>query len=162
MEKNNLLKGKKILIVDDEPDVLDTLEDLLDTCDVVKASTFEEAKAALEKQSFDIAILDIMGVEGYSLLDIAKQQKIIPVMLTAHALSPEHTIKSYKRGAALYVPKDKIANIAEYLEDVLEAINRNKSTWWRWLERFASYYDEKFEKDWQWKDKDFWKSFPYA
>jgi DNA-binding response OmpR family regulator len=162
MEKDNLLKGKKILIVDDEPDVLDTLEDLLDSCDVVKASTFEEAKAALEKQSFDIAILDIMGVEGYSLLDIAKQQKIIPVMLTAHALSPEHTIKSYKRGAALYVPKDKIANIAEYLEDVLEAINRNKSTWWRWLERFASYYDEKFEKDWQWKDKDFWKSFPYA
>jgi DNA-binding response OmpR family regulator len=162
MEKKNLLEGKKILIVDDEPDVLDTLVDLLDICDVVKASTFEEAKAALENQSFDIAILDIMGVEGYSLLDIAKQQKIIPVMLTAHALSPEHTIKSYKRGAALYVPKDKIANIAEYLEDVLEAITRNKSTWWRWLERFASYYDEKFEKDWQWKDKDFWKSFPYA
>ena len=162
MEKKNLLEGKKILIVDDEPDVLDTLVDLLDTCDVVKASTFDEAKAALEKQSFDIAILDIMGVEGYSLLDIAKQQKIIPVMLTAHALSPEHTIKSYKRGAALYVPKDKIANIVDYLEDVLEAITRNKSTWWRWLDRFASYYDEKFEKDWQWKDKDFWKSFPYA
>jgi DNA-binding response OmpR family regulator len=162
MEKMNLLEGKKILIVDDEPDVLDTLVDLLDSCDVVKASTFDEAKAALEKQSFDIAILDIMGVEGYSLLDIAKQQKIIPVMLTAHALSPEHTIKSYKRGAALYVPKDKIANIADYLEDVLEAITRNKSTWWRWLDRFASYYDEKFEKDWQWKDKDFWKSFPYA
>jgi DNA-binding response OmpR family regulator len=162
MEKKNLLEGKKILIVDDEPDVLETLVDLLDICDVVKASTFEEGKAALENQSFDIAILDIMGVEGYSLLDIAKEQKIIPVMLTAHALSPEHTIKSYKRGAALYVPKDKIANIADYLEDVLEAITRNKSTWWRWLERFASYYDEKFEKDWQWKDKDFWKSFPYA
>jgi DNA-binding response OmpR family regulator len=162
MEKEKLLEGKKVLIVDDEPDVLDTLVDLLDICDVVKASTFEEAKAALGNQSFDIAILDIMGVEGYSLLDIAKQKKIIPVMLTAHALSPEHTIKSYKRGAALYVPKDKIANIADYLEDVLEAIARNKSTWWRWLERFASYYDEKFEKDLQWKDKDFWKSFPYG
>ena len=162
MASKNRLEGKRILIVDDEPDVLETLVDLLDICDVVKASTFEEGKTALENQSFDIAILDIMGVEGYSLLDIAKEKKIIPVMLTAHALSPEHTIKSYKRGAALYVPKDKIANIADYLEDVLEAISRNKSTWWRWLERFASYYDEKFEKDWQWKDKDFWKSFPYA
>lgn len=162
MEKKSLLEGKKILIVDDEPDVLDTLEDLLDMCDVVKASTFDEAKTELETQSFDIAVLDIMGVEGYSLLDIAKQQKIIPVMLTAHALSPEHTIKSYKRGAALYVPKDKIANIADYLEDVLEAITRNKSTWWRWLERFASYYDQKFEEDPQWKDKEFWKSLPYA
>ena len=38
MEKKSLLEGKKILIVDDEPDVLDTLVDLLDTCDVVKAS----------------------------------------------------------------------------------------------------------------------------
>ncbi|MFP4085874.1 MAG: response regulator [Desulfobacteraceae bacterium] len=162
MEKKSLLEGKKILIVDDEPDVLETLEDLLDMCDIVKASTFEEAKAALESQSFDIAILDIMGVDGYTLLDIAKKQKITPVMLTAHALSPEHTIKSYKKGAALYVPKDKIANITDYLEDVLEAIRQNKSTWSRWLDRFASFYDQKFENDPQWKDKEFWKSFPYA
>jgi DNA-binding NtrC family response regulator len=162
MEKKSLLEGKKILIVDDEPDILDTLEDLLDMCDVVKASTFDEAKHALETQSFDIVILDIMGVDGYSLLETAKERKVIPVMLTAHALSPDHTIRSYKRGAALYVPKDKIASITDYLEDVLEAISRDKSTWWRWLERFASYYDDKFEKDWQWKDKEFWRSFPYA
>ncbi|MFO7986797.1 MAG: response regulator [Desulfatiglandaceae bacterium] len=162
MEKKSHLEGKKALIVDDEPDILDTLEDLLDMCEVVKATTFDEAKTALEGQSFDIAILDIMGVDGYRLLDIAKQQKIIPVMLTAHALSPEHTIKSYKRGAALYVPKDKMANITEYLEDVLEAISRNKSTWWRWLDRFATYYDQKFEEDPQWKDREFWKSFPFA
>ena len=162
MSEYEYLEGKQILIVDDEPDVLDSLEDLLSMCKVTKASNFQDAKEYLQTQYFDMAVLDIMGVEGYSLLDIAKEKKIIPVMLTAHALSPEHTIKSYKRGAALYVPKDKIANIADYLEDVLEAISRNKSTWWRWLERFASYYDEKFEKDWQWKDKDFWKSFPYA
>ena len=35
-----LLDGKRILIVDDEPDVLETLEDLLYICDVVKASNF--------------------------------------------------------------------------------------------------------------------------
>jgi DNA-binding NtrC family response regulator len=160
MEKR-LLKGKKVLIVDDEPDVLETLEELLSECALKKASTFEEAKALLEKQSFEIAVLDIMGVDGYKLLDIAKEKKVIPVMLTAHAFSPEHTIRSYKRGAALYVPKDKIANITDYLEDILHAINAGKSTWWRWLERFGSYYDKKFEQDWKSKDKDFWKSFPY-
>lgn len=148
--------------MDDEPDVLDTLQDLLDMCDIVSASTFEEAKAALETQSFDLAILDIMGVDGYTLLDIAKKQNVTPVMLTAHAFSPEHTIKSYKKGAALYVPKDKIANITDYLEDVLKAISRNQSTWSRWLERFASLYDKKFENDPQWKDTEFWKTFPYA
>ena len=36
MKDSNLLEGKKILIVDDEPDVLETLEDLLSMCVVVK------------------------------------------------------------------------------------------------------------------------------
>ena len=156
----NLLKGKTVLIVDDERDVLETLEDLLDMCEVVKASAFEEAKLALETQALDIAVLDIMGVDGYKLLEIARNRKVIPVMLTAHALSPDHTISSYKRGAALYVPKDKIGNIAEYLDDVLEAIKAGKSTWWRWLDKFESYYNKKFETKWKTKDKDFWRSFP--
>lgn len=161
MEKAQL-NGKKVLLVDDEPDVLETLEELLDQCKLKTASTFEEAKALLEKESFDIAVLDIMGVDGYKLLDIAKEKKIIPVMLTAHALSPDHTMRSYKRGAALYVPKDKIADIPQYLEDVLQAIQAGKSTWWRWLERFESYYEKKFESEWKSKDKDFWKTFPYT
>ena len=40
-------------------------------------------------------------------------------MLTAHALSPENTIKSYREGAAYYIPKEKIINIQIYLKDVL-------------------------------------------
>jgi len=47
MSDTNLLEGKKILIVDDEPDVLDVLEEMLDMCEVVKASSFDEAKKLL-------------------------------------------------------------------------------------------------------------------
>ena len=47
MSDSNLLEGKKILIVDDEPDILDALEELLSMCNVVKASTFDEAKGFL-------------------------------------------------------------------------------------------------------------------
>jgi CheY-like chemotaxis protein len=158
----DLLKGKTVLVVDDEPDILDTIEELLSMCEVVKASTFEEAKLALETHAFDIAVLDIMGVDGYRLLEIARNRKVIPVMLTAHALSPEHTISSYKRGAALYVPKDKIVNMPEYLNDVLLAIEAGKSTWWRWLDKFESYYNKKFEAQWKNKDKEFWRNFPYV
>ncbi len=160
--KKGLLDNKKVLMVDDEPDVLATLRDLLPMCDVTEATTFEQAKELLEMQVFDIAILDIMGVDGYKLLEIAKKRRVIPVMLTAHGLSPEHTIRSYKRGAALYVPKDRMVHITTYLEDILEALDRGKSTWWRWIERFESYYDKKFEADWKSKDKDFWRSFPYT
>jgi DNA-binding NtrC family response regulator len=162
MEKKSLVEGKRILIVDDEPDVLDTLEELLSMGKVKKCTTFEEAKTLLETEKFDIAVLDIMGVDGYELLKLANRKKVLSVMLTAHALSPENTVKSFKEGAALYVPKDKIADIVTYLEDVIEAKDKGKSTWWRWIDRFAAYYDEKFEKDWQYRDKNFWKGFPYA
>ena len=76
MEKRDLLTGKRILIVDDEPDVLDSLADLLIECKVTKAANFEQAKDLLLNQYFDMAILDIMGVDGYELLKIFSLFKI--------------------------------------------------------------------------------------
>jgi DNA-binding response OmpR family regulator len=92
MTEERQLEGKTVLIVDDEPDVLDTLVELLNMCMVTKASNFEQARDLLENQTFDIAILDIMGVNGYRLLDLAKKKYVIPVMLTAHALSVVDTV----------------------------------------------------------------------
>jgi len=161
MTEKSLLDGKKILIVDDEPDVLDTLEDLLPMCDLVRASTFDEAKNLLESQYFDMAILDIMGVDGYKLLEIGNKKNVIAVMLTAHALSVDDTVKSYKEGAASYIPKEEMANITTFLNDVLEAKEKGKSFWWRWIDRLGSYYDEKFGRDWQDNDEDFWRKFNY-
>ena len=160
MTNGNLLEGKRILIVDDEPDVLETLKELLPMCKLVKATTFDEAKEDLEKQYFDLAILDIMGVDGYRLLEIAKNKNVIPVMLTAHALSVEDTVKSYKGGAASYLPKDEMDNIATYLNDILEAKDKGQHFWWRWLDRLGSFYERRFGADWQEKDKDFWRRFP--
>ena len=42
-------------------------------------------------------------------------------MLSAHALSPENTERAFKEGAASYVPKDKMVHITTYLNDILEA-----------------------------------------
>ena len=159
MTKKNLLEGKKILIVDDEPDVLETLADLLTESEVEKAASFDEADKKMNIGEFDIAILDIMGVDGYKLLEIATGKGILAVMLTAHALSPEDTIKSHRKGAAYYLPKEEMANIEQHLNDVLEATEKGKNTWARWFERFSNFYEEKFGKDWQDKDKDYWDKF---
>ena len=161
MAGKNYLDGKRILIVDDEPDILETLEELLSICEVVKASTFKEAEEQLKNHFFDMAILDIMGVDGFKLLEIANEKRIIAVILTAHALSPENTMRSYNEGAASYIPKDKMANIIIYLNDIWEAKEKGKGFWWRWLDRFTSYYDRKFESDWQKKDKEFWDKLKY-
>lgn len=161
MADKNLLDYKRVLIVDDEPDVLETLEQLLPMCDVVKASSFEEAKGFLESQYFDMAVLDIMGVDGYKLLDLAKEKDVIAVMLTAHALNVDDTVKSFKEGAASYVPKEEMTNIVTYLNDILEAKQEGKNFWSRWLDRFSSYYDRKFGPDWRDKDREFWEKFGY-
>ena len=132
MKEEPRLEGLKVLIVDDEPDVLDSLVELLPMCDLVRASNFEEAKELLENMYFDLAILDIMGVDGYELLKIATKRSVIAVILTAHALSPENIVKSYKEGAGLFIPKEKMAYITTYLNDILEAKEKGRSLWWRW------------------------------
>ncbi|MFO7740017.1 MAG: response regulator [Desulfatiglandaceae bacterium] len=159
MTEKRLLDGKRILVVDDEPDVLESLEELLGMCNLVTASTFEEAKSLLESRYFDMAILDIMGVDGYKLLKIASDREVIAVMLTAHALSPENTVRSFKEGAASYIPKDEMVNIATFLEDILEAREKGKNFWWRWLDRLGDYYERQFGPGWQKKDKEFWEEF---
>jgi DNA-binding response OmpR family regulator len=148
-KKENMLKDKKILIVDDEPDVLDTLEDLLSMCRVVKAGSFEEAKRQLETQAFDMSVLDIMGVNGYELLEIAVKKKVTAVMLTAHALSPEDTMKSFRGGAAYYVPKDKIAEMPEILAKILDLKSQGKNTWMPFVGWAEAYYSAKFGPKWE-------------
>ena len=153
-KKEDLLKGKKILIVDDEPDVLDTLEDLLSDCDVKKARTFEEAKRQLETQLFDMTVLDIMGVNGYELLEIAVKKKVTAVMLTAHALSPEDTMKSFRGGAAFYVPKDKIAEMPKILANILDLKSQGKNTWMPFVGWAEAYYSAKFGPKWEKQKKE--------
>lgn len=160
-EKKQLLKGKRILIVDDDTDVLETLEDLLPDCKTEKASTFEDARNFLLKQTFDIAILDIMGVNGYELLQITQRQKVIAVMLTAQALSPEHVKKSYTEGASFYIPKEEMAKIESFLEDVLDALEKGKNPWDKWLERMSFFCEKTFGNKWKKDDPNFWNNFPF-
>jgi DNA-binding NtrC family response regulator len=158
MTESSLLEDKRVLIVDDEPDVLETLEELLSMCEIVAASSFDEAQDLLETHGFDMAVLDIMGVNGYKLLDIANEKKILAVMLTAHALTPEDTVKSYKRGAAFFVPKEEMANMTTFLSDVLEAKEKGENYWARWLDRLGDYYEKKFGPEWRDSDREFWEA----
>jgi len=150
--------GKRVLIVDDEPDVLNALADLLSMCHVTKASTFEQAKEQFENQVFDIAILDIMGVNGYELLELAIKKNVIAMMVTAHALSPDHTVKAFRKGAAFFVPKEKMGNIEMFLNDVLEAKEEGHNLWGRWLDRLDDYYVKRFGPKWKDHNKDFWEN----
>ena len=155
----DLLKDKRILIVDDEPDVIETLKDLLSMCTLVEAYTFEDARDLLERESFDMAVLDIMGVDGYRLLELANDRGVPAVMLTANALSVSHTVRSFKGGAAFYVPKEEMIHIERFLRDILGSQEKGKNPRDRWLQRMGSFYEKKFGPDWQGEDEEFWNDF---
>ncbi|UCE52184.1 MAG: response regulator [Desulfobacterales bacterium] len=159
MASDDILKGKKILIVDDEIDVLESLEDLLDECDLDTASSFESAKELLESKLYDAAILDIMGVKGFDLLEIATEKKIPALMLTAHGLNPDNLVGSIKLGAKSYIPKEKMSEIDIYLKEIFIAQKKGIEKSGNWFSRLGSFFDNRFGPGWKHKDKKFWDEF---
>ena len=85
----SVLKGKHILAVDDEEDILETIEDILDEARLDLARDYESASVKIKATRYDLAILDIMGVDGMKLLEETVGRGIPTVMLTAHAINPD-------------------------------------------------------------------------
>ncbi|MBW1707053.1 MAG: response regulator [Deltaproteobacteria bacterium] len=157
MSKESPLKGKVVLVVDDEPDVLTTLEEILDMCEVHKAQDFDTALQLILNNTYDIVVLDIMGVNGFELLKNSVARDFPTVMLTAHAMTPEALNQSIKIGAVSFLPKELMTELEELLEDVV--LGGGKRLWWlKSLEKTGPYFDEKFGPDWKDKDK-FFKEF---
>lgn len=148
---DSILDGRRILVVDDEPDVLNVLEEEImsvsPTCVIEKAVTYEQAHNLLQKNDYDIVVLDIMGVRGFDLLEEAVSRKMRVAMLTAHALSPEAMKKSHDLGAHAYLPKAKLGEVVPFLEDVLQY--EHKTVWKRLLEKLEGYYDQRFGDGWK-------------
>jgi CheY-like chemotaxis protein len=157
----SILNGKKILAVDDEPDVLSTLEaEILEAapkCKFEKAATYEEATEKLETQTYDVVILDIMGVRGFDLLDLAVRKNLRVVMLTAHALTPEALKRSFEMKARAYLPKDKLGEVVPFLEDVLEY--EYLPGWKRLMKKLEGFFKARWGEYWQRAEANFWEDF---
>lgn len=155
----SVLEGRRILAVDDEPDILEVLSDELEKYAVKldRALSYEAASQMLASFTYDLVILDIMGVKGFELLSYARSRNFPVVMLTAHALSSETLKKSIKEGARAYVPKDEIDNIVPFLEDVLSL--SYESAWKKLFARLGGVFGRQFGPDWRKSEKEFWEDF---
>lgn len=160
--RSSVLDEKRILAVDDEPDVLMVLEgeikDSCPSCTVDKATTFEAAAEMLSGWTYDLVILDIMGVRGFDLLERALGRNFPVAMLTAHALSPEALKRSFDMGARAYLPKEKLGEIVPFLEDVLT--HEYLPGWKRLMEKLKGFFDQRFESGWEKKAGMDWKEWP--
>ena len=149
--KESILDGKRILAVDDEPDVLNVLEEEImgacRGCAIEKATTYEAATEKLKSRKYDLVILDIMGVRGFDLLSLAVDQQMKVAMLTAHALTPEALKRSFEMKAMSYLPKEKLGEIVPFLEDVLKY--EYLPGWKRLMGTLKDFFDMRFETDWE-------------
>jgi len=159
MVSNDILKGKRILAVDDEPDVLDTLREILDECDVETASSFATAGELLASKDYDVVLLDIMGVRGFDLLKIAADRGIPTLMLTAHGLNPDNLVGSIKLGAKAYIPKERMPEIDVYLRALFLDKEKGMEQSRSWFDRLSAFFDERFGHGWKNKHKKFWEEF---
>ena len=93
----SVLNNKRLLAVDDEPDILETLKEQFDDFPGLvldTATDYETGYHLIRSWTYDLVILDIMGVRGFDLLNAAVSLGFPTVMLTAHALSVEAFKKS--------------------------------------------------------------------
>ncbi len=100
---------KIVLIVDDEAILRESLRDYLrDTYQVVTARTGEEALELIEKQDFDILVIDMRlpGKTGLQVLREVKESKpyVKSIVITAYP-SAESAVEAMKLGATDYLIK---------------------------------------------------------
>jgi CheY-like chemotaxis protein len=161
--QESILNSKRILAVDDEPDILEVLkEEILSDapdCMIDTATSYEKASELLTSWTYDLAILDIMGVRGFELLAmaVARPYPVPVVMLTGHALSPEYLKQSIELGARAYLPKDKLGAIVPFLHDVLTY--EYGAVWKRLLKQIEGFFNKAWGPYWKKPDEGFWKAF---
>ena len=159
MAAESKLKGKRILAVDDEVDILETIDDILDDVELDLASDYDTASRKIKQNRYDLAILDIMGVNGLKLLEEAVERGVPAVMLTAHAINPQTLMESIRKGAISYLPKETLTELDTLLEDLLTAHEKGQPPWKLLFDKLGHYFNERFGPDWKDKDREFWSEF---
>ena len=153
MDSSKILQDKVVLVVDDEVDVTDTLEEVLDMCLIRKANDYDTARQLLMSYTFDIVILDIMGVNGFELLKLSVKRGFPTVMLTAYALTPEALEKSIKLGAVSFLPKEKMSELDDFIADVV--LKGGQPVWDKLFDNLGGFFNKHFGPDWKQRNEFF-------
>jgi len=144
-----ILDGKRILVVDDEPDVCETVKEALASSQVGTAGSFDEAIARITSESFDLVILDIMGVNGFALLEACRANKLPAAMLTAHAVNVESLNLAVKLGAVSFLPKEELQRLPELIAEILEGLEQGQTHWAKLFKRLGPFFKEKLGILWE-------------
>jgi DNA-binding NtrC family response regulator len=135
----------RILLIDDEPILRDSLKVALDTSgyDVLTARSGEEGLELFQKEDPDLILLDhwLPGINGDEVLRIIKENDPeVPVIIMTAQGSIELAVDSMKRGAFDFLVKPfELDQIEALVEKGLERVRLKKEIEW-----LRAQYQEKF------------------
>jgi CheY-like chemotaxis protein len=119
---------KKILVVDDEKDVVEFLTDLLEDngYEVTPANNGQEAMEKVERESFDLILLDLQmpeetGTDFYRKLRHKKESKKTPVVIISGLAGRDVAVSKS------VVVIDKPPGEQEILDEVKKALGESQS-----------------------------------
>jgi len=121
------MKVPNILIVDDEPEVLASLDDYLSKrlkCHITTVNNCEEALEILKTKDVDVLLQDLhfpTKLIGYDVIDYAKKEKShIIILVISKYDDPAYVTRNEQEGNILFVPKPIVlAEVKRRIETTL-------------------------------------------
>jgi len=141
------MRGKKkhILIIDDEPKILNILQDILEHegYRVSTAKSGEQGLKTIETTQIDLILLDLVmpGMDGMEVLKrIAKRDQLLPVLIiSAHGNIPI-AIEAVQQGAIDFIEKPiEMKNLLKRVENNLDEYHQKRQRHHRIEETFDRY-----------------------
>jgi len=131
---------KKILIVEDDQSIADLQKDYLELSGyaVTIVGTGSEGLSVLEKEAFELVILDIMlpGMDGFEVLKRIREHDDIPVLLVSARAEEIYKINGLGLGADDYITKPFSSG------ELVARVNAHLNKFERMKERFAKEKDD--------------------
>jgi PAS domain S-box-containing protein len=131
-ERDERLNGLRILVVDDDRGICNTLKEILeaDGCTVEIAHDGSEALAHIAKSKFDLALSDVVmpNMDGHELyLNVREHHPELPVlMMTAFHYDKDHIIKRSRMKGLEGVIFKKPVDPAKLREVIFETVRGRK------------------------------------
>ncbi|WP_026674019.1 response regulator transcription factor [Alkalihalobacterium bogoriense] len=118
-----MIKTKRILVVDDEVELLDLVTSFLEKdYDIVTAQSGHDAIEIVESQFVDVVVLDVMMelMDGFTVCEKIREISQVPIVMLTARSGEEDKIKGLKLGADDYIvkpfsPRELLARIEAVL-----------------------------------------------
>lgn len=132
----------KVLVIDDNPDILSLMTDSLSEYNVETAPNAEEAMKIIQDHAPDIIITDIMmpEIDGLALTKRIKQDKHtrqIPIIILSARNATDDKVEGLQSGADAYIPKPFTFS---YLRAVMTRLLKGRNEMQEYYNTSASAY----------------------